>query len=383
VASVDPSKTVLNSIPPTVIIEEMLVDGKEMDVPPRIGAPLVTARSTPVKVLPGRHYVQFRFTGLSFAAPDGVRFRVKLEGGGDNWQDVGPRREIGYGPLLPGSYRFRVMACNDDGVWNQEGDSFAFTVLPNYWETRWFKIGLALVTLAVFATTAASIQRQRYRRRLERIERQREMEQERARIARDLHDDLGTSLTQISFLTALANRESTVASEARELIGEVHGRAREMVIALDEIVWAVNPKNDSLAGLVSYLGHFAEEFFRASDIRFRLDIPSELPAVPLAAETRHHLFLAFKEALNNAARHSGATQVSVRAEIFPNQAAIHVEDNGHGFETKPELPAGNGLANMNRRLEQIGGRIEIKSAPGRGTSVTFYVPLGNEAIRNS
>jgi len=377
VASVNPRHTVPNLIPPTIIIEEMLVDGQPVLVAPRIGVPLQTAQATgPVKIFPGRHYVQFRFTGLSFAAPDGVRFRVQLEGGDGQWQDVGTRREFGYGPLLPGAYRFRVIACNNDGVWNETGDSLAFYIEPHYWETRWFKMALGLATFAMIATAAAMIQRQRYRRRLERVERQREMEEERARIARDLHDDLGTSLTQISLLSALANREQTPAAEAKELIQEVRGRAKEMVIALDEIVWAVNPKNDSLTGLVSYLGHFAEEFFRASTIRFRLDIPPQLPDVPVSAESRHHLFLAFKEAVNNAARHSRATQVQMCVEIMADGLKVRVEDNGCGFSSiANQSPTGNGLANMKRRLEQIGGHAEIQSAAGSGTITIFRFPL--------
>jgi signal transduction histidine kinase len=380
VAAVDPLKTVPNRIAPTVIIEEMVVDGKELNVPPRIGAPFDQIKSaSPVKISPGRHYVQFRYTGLNFAAPDGVRFRVKLEGGDDQWQNTGGQRLIGYGPLLPADYRFHVAACNNDGIWNEQGDTLAFTVLPYFWETWWFKAGLGCVTLVVLGLVVALIQRQGYRRRLERLERQREMEHERARIARDLHDDLGTSLTQISMLSALANREKTSQDEAKELIQQVRGRAREMVIALDEIVWAVNPNNDSLAGLVTYLGHYAEEFYRPAGIRFRLDIPTQLPPIPLSAESRHHLFLAFKEAINNVARHSGATQVCVRIEMLARELAVYVEDNGHGFnlQSKERSRSGNGLANMTRRLEQISGRTEIQSAPGTGTKVAFYVPLPN------
>lgn len=377
VASVDPTKTVPNKIPPTVIIEEILVDGKPLVVPPPFGVPLPNAASaTQLKIPPGRHYVQFRFTGLSFTAPDGVRFRVKLDGGEGQWQEVGVRREIGYGPLPPGDYRFRVLACNNDGVWNEAGDVLEFRVEFNFWETRWFKITLGLLALLLIAVVAASIQRRRYRRRLERIERQREMEQERTRIARDLHDDLGTSLTQISLLSALANRDSTPASDAKELIQEVRGRAKEMVIALDEIVWAVNPKNDTLAGLISYLSHFSEEFFRAGNISLRLDLPDQLPDVPLTAETRHHLFLAFKESLNNIARHAQASQVELSAKIVANELVIRIKDNGCGYAPPNSRAAlGQGLANMQRRLEQTGGRATLESTPGTGTTVTFYIAL--------
>jgi signal transduction histidine kinase len=378
VTSVDPSKTVPNRIAPTVIIEEMLVDGQPVNFPAHIGVPFQTTHSLPpVRISPGRHYVQFRFTGLSFVAPDGVRFRVRLGGGNDQWQSTDTERHIDYGPLAPGDYHFRVTACNSDGVWNEDGDTLAFTVLPYFWETWWFKAGLGLATLAVFAIAAALIQRQRYRRRLELAERQHAMEHERTRIARDLHDDLGTSLTQISMLSALANREETRTDEAKELVQQVRTRAREMVVALDEIVWAVNPKNDSLTGLIGYLGYFAEEFFRASNIRFRQDIPPQIPLAAVSAESRHHLFLAFKEALNNTVRHSGATQVQLRVEISPNEVVVQVEDNGCGFETASASPQGNGLTNIKRRLEQIGGRAEIRSAPGRGTTVALHAPVNN------
>ena len=375
VTSVNPHATIPNYIPPTVIIEEMLVDGQPQNIPMRIGVSLPVAKaSRPVEIPPGRHYVQFRYTGLSFAAPDGVRFKVRLEGGDGNWQNVGSQREFGYGPLVPGHYRIHVAACNNDGIWNEVGDTFAFTVLPHFWETRWFKLSLGMGLLCSIGVAAAWLQRRRYRRRLERVERQREMEQERSRIARDLHDDLGTSLTQISLLSALANRETTPPAETRDLIQEIRSRAKNMVIALDEIVWAVNPRNDNLAGLVSYLGHFAEEFLRAAGIRLRLDLPGQLPAHSLSTEVRHHVFLAFKEALNNAVRHSGAKLVQLRVEHQATALVISIIDDGQGF-TSPDGMVGDGLANMRRRLEHLGGTAQLKSRPGEGTQIIFTLPL--------
>jgi signal transduction histidine kinase len=377
VVSVNPSEVTQNRVPPKIIIEEILVDGKTRHVPTRpSSAGAITHTDSVLKIEPGRHYVQFRFTGLSFTSPDGVRFRVKLDGVDRDWQSTGEERWIGYGPLLPGNYRFNVRASNNDGFWSENGDALAFTVQPFFWETLWFKIGLSLATLAALGLVVGLDQRRRFRLKLERIERQREMEHERTRIARDLHDDLGTSLTQISMLSALANREKTPPAEAKEIIQQVRGRAKEMVIALDEIVWAVNPQNDSLNGLASYLGHFAEEFFQPTGIRCRLDIPAELPEKTLSAELRHHLFLAFKEALNNAARHSKATEVCVRIEYQANNLDISVKDNGRGFSANgSEATSGNGLPNMKRRLEQSGGTAEIISAVGKGTEIEFHVPL--------
>jgi signal transduction histidine kinase len=377
VVTVNPLDISTNRVPPRTIIEELLVDGRPRSLPPRSHA-IATAKASPaLEIEPGRHYLQFRFTGLSFVAPDGVRFRVKLEGVDRDWQSTAGQRLIGYGPLLPGDYRFRVLACNNDGVWNEEGDTLAFTVLPYVWETWLFKVSLSLATLGALGIAVALAQRRRYRRKLERVERQREMERERTRIAQDLHDDLGTTLTQISMLSALANRDQTPAGETKELIQQVRARAREMVTALDEIVWAVNPKNDSITGLVNYLGHFAEEFFRPIGIRCRLEIPEDLPSHPLPADVRHHLFLAFKEAVNNAARHSGAACVRVRVQTHASEILIVVADDGHGFAAQagPGPEPGNGLSNMHRRLEQAGGHTEVQSVPGQGTTVTFHLPL--------
>lgn len=382
VASIDPLNTVINPLAPTVIIEEMQVDGDWFEIAPHRGAALSgTGQAPRLKIPPGRHYLQFRFTGLNYAAPDGVRFQVKLDGGDGKWHAIGGQRLIGYGPLLPGRYRFHVIACNNDGVWNEAGDTLAFTVLPYFWETWWFKISMGLLMLAGLGAGASLLQRQRYRRKLELAERQREMAHERTRIARDLHDDLGTSLTQISMLSAMANREKTSAGEAKELIQQVRSRAREMVVSLDEIVWAVNPKNDSVPGLISYLSHFAEEFYRPANIPFRLEIPPSLPDLPFSAQSRHHLFLAFKEAVNNTARHSRATKVEVRVEMLEDELSLCVEDNGNGFDPNANdgSETGNGLINMKRRLEQIGGRAEIRSVPGAGTTITFCVPLKNSS----
>ncbi len=371
VVIVNPKEVPANKVPPRAIIEELLIDGKQVDMRRAADAAGVTPPG-PLEIGPGRHYVQFRFTGLNFTAPDAVRFRVKLAGAERQWQSIGDQRLIGYGPLPPGDFRFEVLACNNGGVWSAKPDTLSIRVLPSFWETWWFKAGVAVLALAVLAVA----QRRRYQRRLQALERQGEIERERARIARDLHDDLGTSLTQISLLSAVANREQTAPAEARELVQLMHGRARAMAAALDEIVWAVNPKNDSWPELASYLGAFAQEFLRPSDLRCRLDLPEQLPSDALSAEIRHDLFLAFKEALNNAVRHSGAAYLHVSITVTAAEVVIAIKDDGRGFDRSavPTGRTGNGLLNMQRRLEQLGGRCAIQSDPGRGTTIALHVP---------
>jgi signal transduction histidine kinase len=172
---------------------------------------------------------------------------------------------------------------------------------------------------------------------------------------------------------------------AAEDLDRIYSTARELTRAMDEIVWAVNPQHDTLDSLATYLGRFAQDYLAVARVRCRLDLPMRLPAWPLTAETRHNLFLAFKEALHNAVKHAAATEVRISLSIEPQAFALRVEDQGHGFAARsagtPASPdptrvaAGNGLANMRQRLAEIGGRCEIRSAPGQGTTVEFIVPV--------
>lgn len=212
-------------------------------------------------------------------------------------------------------------------------------------------------------------------RRHEHTERQRELEEERTRIARDLHDDLGATLTQIRFLSALESRDAQLPESTRHRMSQVTEKSREMVASLDEIVWAVNPANDSLPILANYLCHFAEEFFRPTPIRCRLDVDDALPSAPLTAEVRHNLYLAVRESLNNIAKHSQATEVWLRIRFQPpGELHVTLEDNGRGF-APDSVPAGNGLANMRRRLENIQGRFDYEAKPGAGVVCRFKLKV--------
>jgi signal transduction histidine kinase len=198
----------------------------------------------------------------------------------------------------------------------------------------------------------------------------RAMERERTRIARDIHDDLGARLTKICKLSERAQRLAPD-SPAIEQVRSIHGTAQEMLGRLDETVWAVNPRNDRLDRLADYILHYAEEFFRQTDVRCRLKVVGEVPALAIAAEARHHLFLAVKEALNNAARHSGASEVQLQMEYADGAFRIQVRDNGRGFRASEALARGRGLENMRSRLESLAGRWDLQTQPGQGTAITI------------
>ncbi len=211
-------------------------------------------------------------------------------------------------------------------------------------------------------------------RERERAEHQRTMAQERARIARDLHDDLGSSLTEIGMLATSGPGYQMPSDEAGERLGVITGKCRTMVHALDEIVWAVDPQRDTLASVAKYLASYAEELLSESNVTCRVQIPNSFPEQSVPGEVRHHLFLAVKEALNNAIRHAGASEIAFRMRVSEDRMQICIVDNGAGFEPRERL-AGNGLTNLRSRLENLGGQCKITSSSGAGATVVLQLPL--------
>jgi signal transduction histidine kinase len=210
----------------------------------------------------------------------------------------------------------------------------------------------------------------------QRVEHQRAMEEERARIAQDLHDELGSGITEIGMLAARARAMSTSVEKRDHYLEEMRARSGDMVAALDEIVWAMNPAHNSLASLVSYSSIYADRFLGLANIAWRLENAGELPEHVLDARRRHQLFLAFKEALNNVVRHSGATEVCFKAEIEEGELRLSITDNGRGLPAGGRADEMNGVTNMKARLEKLGGRFEIVNGSDHGTTVRFILPLG-------
>jgi signal transduction histidine kinase len=373
--SVDPARIRPNPDPPPVMMESFVVDGH-----------VVPAQSPQVAdALPPDHErLEFRFSGLSFAAPNKVLFKYRLEGIDKTWIDSGSKRTAFYSRLPAGGYRFRVIACNNDGLWNTAGASLAFVIAPFFWQTWWFLGSCILATLFAVAFLVRIITRRRLQRRIEQMERQHEIERERARIAQDIHDDVGASLSRIAMLSQPARRDLAEPERTAAMLSRIYTTAREVTRSLDEIVWAVDPRHDTLDSLVDYMGRFAQDFLATANVRCRLDLPVEVPAWPLTAETRHNLFLAFKEALNNAVKHAAATEARISFSLRPDSFVLIVKDNGRGFDPalvkatdSSRIGGGNGLTNMNRRLTRIGGRCEITSDRDTGTSVSLIVAFLN------
>lgn len=378
--SIQPRNVSRNEVPPPVAIEEMWVDGRMIQL--RAGA----STASPVQVPPGKHQLEFRFTALSFAAPDKVRFRYRLGSESAPWLEAGGDRSARYSSLTPGEYRFEVIACNNDGVWSSPSAHLAFEILPHAWETWWFQGMVGVVLLGGSAMTMRYAATRNLKRKVELLKHQRALQRDRERIARDIHDDLGAGLTQIILQSGLARREDPAKTESH--FAQIGETARDLVRTMDEIVWAVDPENDTLDGLATYVGKYVHDFVSVAGLRCRLNLPATLPGIAVSADVRHNLFLAIKETLNNVVKHAGATEVSLQLVVDPPSISFVIRDNGHGFQSEEggaaelaglRASAGHGMRNITARLEQIGGQAAVRSKRNEGTEVELTVVIQNGA----
>jgi len=255
----------------------------------------------------------------------------------------------------------------------------AVSVAPFFYQTWLFRGGVGVLAVMGLSLGLVSASRRRMRRKFEQLERQHEIERERARIAQDLHDDLGAGLTEIGLLGGLLQKSSVASPRDRLGLDRIVQRCRDLVTALDEIVWAVNPRNDSLEALGGYLARYAQGFFESTSIRCRLEVQEIDSQYPFSSEQRHNLFLAFKEALTNVARHSGASEVRIR--IFLENGArlvVCIEDNGQGMPSTVRESA-DGLINLRQRLTRAGGDCDITTREDGGVAVRMSLPaVANE-----
>ena len=345
-----------------VLIEEMRVHGE------------VVAPRAALKLPPRPGPIEIRYTLPLLKAGDRLHFRYRLVGLDEGWVDAENQRVASFAHLPPGAYRFEVAARETDAPESSEVVArLPFTVRAAWWETAWFQGSMMALGALALAALVRMIVLRRVRARMRALEQQHALEKERARIARDMHDDLGASLTQITLASQLARLSP--AAEVQGHIDDIADIARRTVTALDEIVWMVNPRNDTLNSAVEYLGQHAVDFLTAADIACELEIPYDLPASPLPTHARHHLFLVVKEALNNVVKHAGATTVQFKAEVNGSALRLVIADNGHGFAMGQERAGSDGLHNMGARMAELGGTCRIDSQPGAGTRVTFEMQL--------
>jgi signal transduction histidine kinase len=313
------------------------------------------------------NHLQIDFVGLSFVPGETLRYRYRLEGADADWSPPTELRTVNYAGLAPGRYRFLVRAENSDGAISPTPASVTFEILPPFWQRWWFLLATAMsVVVAGYAL-------HRYR-----VSRLLEVERVRTHIAADLHDDIGSNLTQIAILSEVAHGCLNQAEQMEGLLSSIARISRESVASMSDIVWAINPRRDSLLDLVRRMRRFANEVL-VGRIQFQFRTPEGEQQLKLGADIRRDVFLVFKEVLNNAVRHSACENVDIELRLERSWLVLRIVDNGHGFDPTgfdPTVSAeGQGLASMKRRAASLRSQFEVKSNPGLGTEIVLKVPL--------
>ncbi len=368
--------------PPPVLISALRIAGVIYPLS-ELGA---TEIITP-EIAANQNHVQIDFVGLSLGVGETLRYQFKLEGTPGDWSAPSEQRSVNYPNLPPGAYRFLVRAISADGTPSASPATVSFRVLSPIWQRWWF----VLMALVVIAAPLVAVARYRYQRlkvvreaeealRRSREERLIELEQVRRRIATDLHDDIGSSLTQIYLLSEVARqRVNGNGADLMEPLALISSASNEMVSSMSDIVWAINPQKDQLSDLIHRMRRFASDTFTARDIAFRFRAPDDETSIRLGANLRREVFLIFKESVNNVIKHSGCRASEIDFQVVGEMLVLKVSDNGRGFDTAKESD-GHGLNSMQERAGSIGGQVELISQAGQGTTVTLRVALAPSAI---
>lgn len=339
-----------------VFISEVRVNGNSLSI-----AGLGESRIAELEFGPTQNNIQIEFFAVSFSSP--LKYRYKLDDASD-WSAPSQDRSINLASLQPGSYRFLVQAINADGATSEIPASVSFTILRPVWQRWWFLTpAAAFIALLVYGA---------YRYRVAQLIR---VERVRTRIATDLHDDIGSNLSVIRGLSDLLRHQMKDAdagvAERLAMIANVSSRSVE---AMSDIIWAVNPSRDNTNDLAQRMRRFASDAFTSRNIEFTFDAPDLEHNAKIETEARREVYLVFKEAVNNALRHSGCSRAQVAMQIDSRSLVLKVSDDGKGFD-QSSAELGNGVMSMRRRAEKLGGTLEIESRESEGTTIILKAPL--------
>jgi signal transduction histidine kinase len=317
--------------------------------------------------------------GVDHAGRPHARYRSRLDGLDADWGPWTTETLATYTNLPGRNFVFRVQARDILGNESREA-RFAFAIPPPWWRTWWF-VGIAGISgVGSVAGVTRWLANRALRRRLQMLEARSAVERERLRLARDLHDEVGSGLGRVILFAGEARRYQADAVQLESALDRVRDTAQELVQHAREIVWAVSPQHDTLASVIERLGDYAEETLRAAGIACRVDAAggADLPVVMLGSEARHSLFLALKEAVHNCVKYSGAKTAEFRLHVAEQHLVVTLCDHGRGFSPGEKQGTGHGLVNIAARAEAFHGEATVTSEVGKGTTVTLRVPLGGK-----
>lgn len=353
---------------------DAMISGFEVSNRPLQGLDSLLNKNTPIKLTHRQNFIEIGFTAPAWLKRNQLTYRYRLREYDRSWIENHPQGFATYTGLPPGSYVFLVQAVSGDGIRSRRTTELTFRILPPWWATWWFR---ALAALSLIGLGRwFHLFRMRRREQIQRLKEEKKaaLELERQRIARDMHDDLGSGLSALNLLAEVA-RQKSADKKVREEIGQISSQAQELSAKIREIIWTASPRNDSLESLLSYLHQHAVTFFEPTGIQLNAHWPEAIPSIKIPGESRRHLYLAFKEALNNIVKHACATKVGIEFNLEAGLLLVIIRDNGKGFDTALSLHApGSGLKNMAERMQQVGGRFSIRSG-SQGTELRLELGL--------
>ncbi|MEO8404628.1 MAG: two-component regulator propeller domain-containing protein [Chitinophagaceae bacterium] len=307
--------------------------------------------------------LSFNFTVLDFIPSGGFNYYYQLQGYDKDWIDAGNRNYAAYTNLRPGNYTFRVKASHQFSGTNDQITTLHITIQPPYWQTWWF----VLLCILALAGILYSIYRYRVNQLIK-------LQKIRNRIGSDLHDDIGSSLTNIGILSELSKANLSQSTETETFLNRITEEAQHAAQDLDDIVWSINTSNDRLDQIVARMRRYAAEMFDGAGIQYTLNFDEQFAQRKLNMELRRDVFLVFKESINNIYKHAGAKKVDITVSLSNRQLDMSINDDGKGFDTTL-LTHRNGIRNMQQRIEKWKGVIRIESTQGKGTQLRVYLPV--------
>ncbi|CCH03121.1 histidine kinase [Fibrella aestuarina BUZ 2] len=340
-----------NPTPPPVVITDLRIN----NVPRSL--------ATPVVLQPGETTLTLDFVALNFSRADQNQYAYRLDGFDQNWVPTTDRQAT-YTNLAPGTYTFRVKAANNDGVWNPTGAALTLRVAPAYWQTGWFRLLCGALVLGILYAIYQN--REAQRRRLDAV---------RERIAKDLHDDIGSTLSSIRVFSDVVQAQiAPVRPEAVPLLQRISTNATTLSESMQDIIWTVQPKNNRLQDVITRLREFGLRMAEAKDIRFTMQVADAFDSLTLDMEQRRNLYLIGKESINNAIKYANCSRIDITLSLTGRQLRMTIQDDGVGFDAAT-AHAGNGLANLHQRARDIGGTLHLTTASGQGTRIDLELTV--------
>lgn len=363
-----PQAIAQNLITPTLAITKLWVNDEEYTA---------QGNASSIAGLKLPHYnstLSFEFAALEYTNPSKNKFQYKLEGIDQNWVNSGSRHFARYSSLAPGTYVLWLKASNNSGVWSPPQEMLTITILAPWYKQFWFLV--FLITL-IFVAAFLIIQYFTTRKLKIQLQKIKVLHDERIRIAKDMHDDLGSGISKISIMSQLLKNKISGDDDLNRHVDKIYTTANELVDNLGQIVWTMNTGNDTIENFLSYVREYALDFCDDTPLKCKISFMECKDNLPMGQQVRRNVFLVIKETLNNCLKHANATEIKLKFELNKNAAKFTIIDNGQGFDMEATRKFGNGLINMQKRLLAVNASYSIKSEIGKGTKTTLKWDITN------